>query len=75
MQLRILSWNIRGLNNPQKCERVKFWLRQWKCDTICLQETKLESVDRRIIRRLWGNPYVDWEVLEAVGTSRWVLML
>jgi hypothetical protein len=75
MQLRILSWNIRGLNNPQKCERVKFWLRQWKYDIICLQETKLESVDRRIIRRLWGNPYVDWEVLEAVGISGWVLML
>jgi hypothetical protein len=75
MKLRILSWNVRGLNNPHKCDRVKFWLRQWKCDIVCLQETKLEFLDRRIIRSLWGNPYVDWEFLEAVGTAGGVLLL
>jgi hypothetical protein len=69
MNLRIISWNIRGLNNPQKKDRVKFWLRTWKCDIVCLQETKLDTMDRRIVCSLWGNPYVDWEFLEAVGTA------
>jgi hypothetical protein len=54
---------------------VKFWLRQWKCDIVCFQETKLESLDRRIICSLWGNPYVDWEVLAAVGSAGGVLLL
>uniref|UniRef100_A0A2N9IM54 non-specific serine/threonine protein kinase n=1 Tax=Fagus sylvatica TaxID=28930 RepID=A0A2N9IM54_FAGSY len=66
---RIISWNVRGLNNPQKRERVKYWLRHWKGDIVCLQETKLDFLDRRIVRSLWSNPYVDWEFLEAVGTS------
>ena len=75
MNLRILSWNIWGLNNPKKRERVKFWLRQWKCDIVCFQETKLESLDRRIICSLWGNPCVDWEVLAAMGSAGGVLLL
>ncbi len=53
---------------------MKFWLRQWKCDIVCFQETKLEFLDKRIVRSLWGNPYVDWELLEAVGTARGVLL-
>uniref|UniRef100_A0A2N9IM18 Reverse transcriptase domain-containing protein n=1 Tax=Fagus sylvatica TaxID=28930 RepID=A0A2N9IM18_FAGSY len=72
---RIISWNVRGLNNPQKRERVKFWLRLWKGDIVCLQETKLDFLDRGIVRSIWGNPYVDWEFLEAVGTAGGVLLL
>ena len=75
MNLRILSWNIRGLNNPNKRERVKFWLRQCKCDIVCLQETKMDTLDRRIIRSLWDNPYVAWEVLAAARTAGGVLLL
>ena len=75
MKLCILSWNVRGLNNPQKQERVKFWLRQWKCDIICLQESKLNSLDKGIIRSIWGNPYVGWEVLHAEGTSGGVILM
>ena len=75
MKLCILSWNVRGLNNPQKRERVKFWLRQWKCDIICLQESKLNSLDKGIIRSIWGNPYVGWEVLHAEGTSGGVILM
>ena len=75
MKLRILSWNVWGINNPHKREREKFWLRQWWCDIVCLQETKLDTLDKRVIRSVWGNPYVDWEVLDAVGTAGEVLLL
>ena len=75
MKLKILSWNVRGINNPQKRERVRYWLRQWQSDIVCLQETKLDSLDRRLIRSIWGNSYVDWAVLDAVGTAGGVLLL
>ncbi len=45
MKLRVISWNVRGLNNPKKREFVKYWLRNWKCDMVCLQETNLAEVD------------------------------
>ena len=43
MNLKILSWNVRGLNDGRKRLIVKNLLRDWKCDVICLQETKLAA--------------------------------
>ena len=59
LKLRLISWNVRGLNNPQKRESVKHWIQSWKCDVVCLQETKLEVVDFQLVRSLWGNSFVD----------------
>ena len=41
MTLRLLSWNVKGLNNPQKREVCKNLLKDWKCNIVCLQETKV----------------------------------
>ena len=46
MNLKILSWNVRGLKDCRKHSIVKILLLEWKCDVICLQETKLTSMDR-----------------------------
>ena len=75
MKLRILSWNVRGLNNSRKREVVKNFLRDWKGDVICLQETKLDLVDQKIIRSLWGNVYVGWEALNAVNTAGGIILM
>ena len=37
MNLKILSWNVRGLNNFHKRVIVKILLKEWKGDVICLQ--------------------------------------
>jgi exonuclease III len=52
MKLRLISWNVRGLNNPQKREVVKHLLREWRCDIVCLQETKLDGLDLQMVRSL-----------------------
>ncbi len=75
MKLRILSWNVRGLNDPRKREVVKNLLRYWKGDVVSLQETKLAAVDLKIIRSIWGNMYVGWEVLNAVNTAGGILLM
>ena len=69
MKLRLISWNIRGLNNPQKRDVVKNLLKDWRGDVVCLQETKLASVDGSIVHSLWGNPCVGWAVLDAIGLA------
>jgi exonuclease III len=55
MKLKIISWNVRGLNNPQKRGVVKNWLCEWKCDVVCLQETKLDKVDWVLVCSIWGT--------------------
>ena len=41
MKIKMILWNVKGLNDPRKRLVVKNLLRKWKCDVVCLQETKL----------------------------------
>ena len=68
MKRNILTWNVRGLNSLDKRLMVRNLLRQWHVDIVCLQETKLELISRRIIRSLCGCSYVDWCYVASIGT-------
>ena len=65
MKIKMISWNVRGLNESRKRLVVKNLLREWKCDVVCLQEMKIASMNRQLVCSLWGYPYVDWAVLEV----------
>ena len=75
MTLRLLSWNVRGLNNPQKIEVCKNLLKEWKCDIVCFQETKISSINVAFVWSLWGSPFIDWAILDVVQTSGGVLLI
>ena len=75
MSLRLLSWNVRRLNNPQKRDICKNLLKEWKYDIICFQKTKPSSLDSLIVRSLWGNPYLDWVALDVVNIAGGVLLV
>ena len=34
MNLKLLSWNVRGLNNPHKRDTMKNLLKEWKCEVV-----------------------------------------
>ena len=46
MKIKMISWNVRGLNDSRKRLVVKNLLREWKCDVVCLQETKITSMNK-----------------------------
>ncbi|KAG6652322.1 hypothetical protein CIPAW_06G176400 [Carya illinoinensis] len=75
MKPKIVSWNVQGLNDANKCLRIKNLLHEWRANIVCLQETKLKYITRRIVRSIWSCPYVDWAYLASNGVSRGVLVI
>jgi exonuclease III len=75
MNLKIVSWNVRRLNNREKRLQVKHLIKSWKADVICLQETKMECMTRSLVMSLWGCHYVDWVFLGSVGASGGILVM
>ncbi|XP_023904183.1 uncharacterized protein LOC112015948 [Quercus suber] len=75
MNLKIISWNVRGLNDRDKRLRVRNMVRRWGPDVICLQETKIELITRAVIRNLWRGQHVDWSYLGSCGASGGVLLM
>ncbi|KAG6654621.1 hypothetical protein CIPAW_05G158600 [Carya illinoinensis] len=75
MKPKILSWNVRGLNEINKRLCIKNLLREWRADVVCLQETKLKLVTRKLVRSVWHCPYVDWIYLASNGASGGILVM
>ncbi|XP_059658982.1 uncharacterized protein LOC132305342 [Cornus florida] len=75
MKIRIITWNIRGLNDPDKRKVVKVALKKWNAHVICLQDTKLASISDDVVRSLWGSRFVDWEALNASDKSGGILIM
>ncbi|KAG6626350.1 hypothetical protein CIPAW_15G041600 [Carya illinoinensis] len=75
MKPKIVSWNVRGLNEDNKRLQIRHLLREWKADIVCLQETKLKIISRNLVRSIWSCPYVDWVYLAAKGASGGILVM
>jgi exonuclease III len=50
MKHRILSWNVRWLNEGNKRMWARHLLSQWKVDIVFLQETKLELITTGLVQ-------------------------
>jgi len=75
MKPKILSWNVRGLNELDKRLRIKGLIRDWKVDVVCLMETKMEVINRAVVHSLWGCQHVDWCYMGASGASGGILIM
>jgi exonuclease III len=75
MNLKIVSWNVRGLNDQDKCLRIRNLIHLWKADVVCPQETKLGEIDRSLIKTLWGCPHLDWLSLGSNGALGGILLM
>jgi len=75
MNPKLISWNVRGLNQRSKLLKIRNLLRQWKADIISLKETKLELFSNCIVKILWGCQFVDWFYLPSSGASSGILLM
>lgn len=75
MKFKLVSWNVRGLNNRDKKRLVNSLVWGWKADIICLQETKLEGNVSEMAKQIWGGRWVRQAYLEASGTMGGILFM
>jgi exonuclease III len=57
LSYKILSWNVRGLNNRAKQEDVSLTVSMLKPDLICIQETKTEVMTPSIMQSAFGPEF------------------
>lgn len=50
-KISLLSWNVRGLGNDEKCLVVRNVIKNSRCDICALQETKGNRVDLSYVSR------------------------
>lgn len=70
MDSSILSWNVRGLNNPARRRVFAGVVRDHQCKLVCLQETKLDLITNNIIAKTLGSPFVDNYVTLPAAETR-----
>ena len=59
MKLRLLSWNVRGVNDSSKRKVVKAVIRSQRVDLFCLQETKIQAISEGVVRSLGTGRFLD----------------
>ena len=74
MNLRILSWNVRGVNDRSKRKIIKLVIKNQKVDLFCIQETKVQVMSEEMVRSLGSGRFLDWKVLNAKGTVGGVMI-
>ena len=56
MKIKILTWNVRGVNDPDKRRVIKSFLISNRVDLVCLQETKVQQMNNVMARSLgWAG--------------------
>ena len=67
--IKILFWNIRGLNSQEKWDAVRDKISESACQVLCLQETKRETFDYFYIKRFCPKPLDQFAFFPSVGAS------
>ena len=73
--INFLSWNVRGLNCPDRCSTVNATIASSSCHVVCLQETKLGNIDRFTAASLGGQRLRSFAQRPANGTRGGILLL
>jgi len=75
MMVKLLSWNVREINNSSTRNIVKSALLKWKADVYCFQETKISREVESIAKQLWASRWMRCGYLEADGSKGGILIM
>ena len=65
----ILCWNICGLNATEKHDAVRDKIEESTCSIICLQETKMQTIDMPFLRKFIPHRFDKFDFVPSLGAS------
>ena len=65
----VLSWNVRGINDPSKWPHIRSKIEESGATIICLQETKKEHFDNAFIRGFAPKRFDNFAFVPSEGAS------
>ena len=69
--MRILTWNINGIRSVKKEQSLKELFESLDCDIICLQETKVTSINESSsLAFIWVSG-AEAGAFRGVGGKQW----
>ena len=75
MDLEVAIWNIRGGNNPAKRQALNIFFQDLRCNIVCLQETKIETMTSGLVSEMLGPKFGhNFICLPAVGSRGGILI-
>lgn len=73
--MNVLSYNLRGLGGLEKKHEIHNLVQTHKPKVLCIQETKMEVVDRSLCTWLWRSVECDFLFKSSDGRSRGILTI
>ncbi|XP_057418110.1 uncharacterized protein LOC130712288 [Lotus japonicus] len=73
--MKIVSYNVRGLGSSAKRRIIRELLVKEQIDMMCVQETKLESVDVGDCTQMWRDSELEWKALPVVNKGGGLLCI
>ncbi|GLT59680.1 hypothetical protein SLA2020_324870 [Shorea laevis] len=73
--MKVLSYNVRGFGGGGKKREVREMIAKERLDVVFIQETKIDVLEERISRAIWGRGDFDWVMKSAIGSSGGILCL
>ena len=70
-----MFWNVRGLNSRARQRDVRAKIEESRCSIICLQETKCDTFDIRMIRSFCPRRFDQFAFSPSVGASGGILII
>ena len=74
MKLKILSWNVRGVNDKNKRKVIKALIKLQRVDLVCLQETKIQDISQKVVHNLGVGRFLGWGAVSARGAAGGVVV-
>ena len=74
MKIKILAWNVRGLNDRKKRRMFNLVVRAQKVDLVCCLETKVLEMSLKLVKSLSVGRFTDWGAVYAGGALGGILI-